>query len=100
MRLQQDLGMANRSLVDAIRNRLIGGIIAGVGVIALIAYLVSRSGFFGVIRLVVLIVGGLILGSAQLKMGATRHSMTELTSGVATAQTKLDDLKAQQPTET
>jgi len=97
MRLKQDLGRANGNLESATRNRIVGGVILLIGIVALIGFLAGHSQLVGVIAAAGLLIGGAVLIRALMKIGGTRRSIVTMTDSVANAQTKLDDLKAQSP---
>ena len=95
MRLEQDLSMAKGALDDATRNRIVGGVILLIGIMALIARFVISSQFVAAIAVVGLCIGGLVFIKALVKIGGARHSIDTITDKVANAQAKLDELKAQ-----
>lgn len=98
MRLERDLNQAQRSLDTTTRNRLIGGVIALLGLLALIGFLIKGGGFLAFLAVAGLGIGGFVFIQALLKIRAERCSMTTMTGGVADAQTNLTELEAQQPT--
>jgi len=98
MRLELDLGRAQRSLEGAIRNRAVGGVVAVIGMMSLIGFLVLRSQFTGAIAAAGLFIGGLVLIMALKRIGGIRRSIVTTTSGIANARAKLAELKAQPST--
>ncbi len=98
MRLEQDLRQVKMRFAGATRNRVIGGVLLLVGVLALIGYLTGGSGFVGFIAAAGLLVGGWMFIKAQVKMGGTRHAIDTMTDSVAGARTNLTELEAQPPT--
>jgi len=88
MRLEQDLGRAKENLKSATRNRIVGGVILLIGMIALIQFNVA-------VGVVVLLIGGWVFVRAFVKMGQERHSIDTITDRIANASTKLAELKAQ-----
>ena len=97
MRLEQDLGRVKRNLDGAARNRMVGGVVLLIGLLALIGFFVMRSQFLAVIAAAGLFIGGLVFIRALVKIGGAHHSMDMITDRVANAQANLDDLKAQPP---
>ena len=97
MRLKQDLGRAKGNLESATRNRIVGGVILLIGLIALVGRFVVNSQFVTAIAVVGLFIGGAVLIRALMKIGGAHHSIDTMTAKVANAQTNLDDLKAQAP---
>ena len=95
MRLEQDLGMAKGDLDGAARNRIVGGVVLLIGLLALIGFFVRGSQFVAVIAAAGLFIGGLVFIRALVKMGGAHRSMDTITDGVANARAKLDELKAQ-----
>ena len=95
MRLEQDLGMAKGALDGATRNRIVGGAVLLIGLLALIGFFMRGSQFVAVIAAAGLFIGGLVLIRALVKMGGAHRSIDTLTDRVATAQATLDELKAQ-----
>jgi hypothetical protein len=90
MRQEQQLRQARGNLKDATRNRIIGGVILLIGLIALIKISVP-------IGVVVLLIGGWVFVRAFVKMGQERRSIDTSTDRVTNASDKLDELKAQPP---
>ena len=88
MRLEQDLGRAKGNLKSATRNRIVGGVILVIGVIALIQFNVA-------IGVVGLLVGGWLFIGALGQIGKERRSIDTITARVTNARAKLADLKAQ-----
>jgi Flp pilus assembly protein TadB len=95
MRLEQDLGRAKGNLDSATRNRIVGGVVLLIGLLALIGFFVMRSQFVAVIAAAGLLIGGWVFIRALMKIGGTRRSIDTMTDKVANAQAKLDELKAQ-----
>jgi len=98
MRLELDLGRVKGNLDGATRNRIVGGVLLLIGLLALIGFFVRGSQFVAVIAVTGLFIGGLVFIRALVKIGGTRRSIDTITDSVANAQAKLDDLKAQPPT--
>ena len=90
MRSERRLGQDKGNLRSATRNRIVGGVILLIGVIALILFNVA-------IGVVVLLIGGWVFVRAFVKMGQERRSIDTSTDRVTDASDKLDDLKAQTP---
>jgi len=88
MRLEQQLGRAKGNLKSATHNRIYGGVILLIGMIALIKFNVA-------IGVVVLLVGGWVFVSALAKIGQERRSIDRITDRVTDASAKLAELKAQ-----
>ena len=97
MRLKQDLSRAKGNLESATRNRIVGGVMLLIGVLALIGFIARGSQFVAVIAVAGLFIGGAVLIRALMKIGGAHHSIDTMTGKVANAQTQLDDLKAQPP---
>jgi hypothetical protein len=97
MRLEQELRRFNGNLAGATRNRIVGGVILLIGVLALIGFFVGGSGFLAFVAAAGLLIGGWIFIRAQVKMGGTRRSITTTTDGVTGARANLTELEAQSP---
>jgi hypothetical protein len=97
-RLEQDLRWSKVSLAGAARNRIIGGVILLIGILALIAYLTGGSGFVGFIAAAGLLIGSWMFIKAQVKIGGARRSITTITDSVTGARDNLTELEAQPPT--
>lgn len=95
MRLEQELRRFNVNLTGEARNRIIGGVILLIGVLALIGFWVVGSGFLALVAAASLLVGGWIAIRAQVKMGGTRRSITRVTDSVTGARTDLTELEAE-----
>ncbi len=98
MRLEQDLSRAKGSLEGATRNRMIGGIVLLIGIIALIGFLLSGSQVIAVIAAAGLLIGGPVFYIALQKVGWARRSTDAMTAKVTSARSKLEELKAQAAT--
>jgi Flp pilus assembly protein TadB len=98
LRLERDLGRAKGDLSDVIRNRIVGGVIVAIGLLALIAFFVTGSQFAAVIAAISLIIGGLVLIRALVKIGGARRSIDTITDRVVGAQATLTELEGQPPT--
>jgi len=96
-RLEQDLGTAKWALNGATRNRIVGGVVLLIGLLALIGFLAKGSQFLAVVAAAGLFIGGLVLIRALVKIGGAHRSIDTITDNVANAQAKLDDLTAQPP---
>ena len=90
MRSERRLGQDKGNLRSATRNRIVGGVILLIGVIALILFNVA-------IGVVVLLIGGWVFVRAFVKMGQERRSIDTSTDRVTDASDKLDELKTQTP---
>jgi Flp pilus assembly protein TadB len=90
MQRERELGRAKGDLRTATRNRIIGGVILLIGMIALIQVNVA-------IGVVVLLIGGWVFVRAFVKMGRERRSVDTSTDRVANASAELDELEAQPP---
>ncbi len=88
MRLEQDLGRSEGNLKSATRNRIVGGVILLIGMIALIQFNVA-------IGVVALLIGGWVFIRARGQIGQERRSIDTLTDRVTNASTKLAEFKAQ-----
>ena len=88
MRSERRLGQDKGNLRSATRNRIVGGVILLIGVIALIVFNVA-------IGIVVLLIGGWVFVRAFVKMGQERRSIDTSTDRITDASAKLDELKAQ-----
>ncbi len=95
MRLELDLGRVKGNLDGATRNRIVGGVVLLIGLLALIGSFVMRSQFLAVIAAAGLLIGGLVFIRALVKIGGAHRSIDTMTDKVANAQAKLDDLKVQ-----
>jgi len=95
MRLEQDLSMVKGALDDATRNRIVGGVILLIGIMALIARFVISSQFIAAIAVIGLFIGGAVLIRALVKIGGTRRSIDTITAKVVNARAKLAELTAQ-----
>ena len=95
MRLEQDLSRVKGNLDGATRNRIVGGVVLLIGMIALIGFFVMRSQFVAVIAAAGLLIGGWVFIRALVDIGGARHSIDTIAAKVANAQAKLDELKAQ-----
>ena len=90
MRLEQQLGQAKRSLKSATRNRIVGGVILLIGMIALIQSNVP-------IAIAGLLIGGWVFIRALVKMVQERRSIDRITDGVTNMRAKLAELIKAQP---
>ncbi len=97
MRLKQDLGQVKGNLDGATRNRIVGGVVLLIGLLAIIGFFVTGSQFLAVVAAAGLFIGGLVFIRALVKMGGAHRSIDTMTAQVANAQAKLDDLKTQPP---
>jgi len=95
MRLKQDLGQAKGNLNGATRNRIIGGVLLLIGLLALIGFFVMGGQLVAFTAAAGLLIGGLVLIRSLVKIGGMHRSIDTITDKVANAQTKLDDLEAQ-----
>jgi Flp pilus assembly protein TadB len=95
MRLERDLERAKGNLKSATRNRVVGGVILLIGMIALIGHLVISSKFIVVIAIAGLFVGGWVFIRALVKVAREHRSIDTITDRVANASAKLTELKAQ-----
>ena len=95
LRLEQDLRRAKGDLGDVIRDRIVGGVLVVIGLLALIAFFVKGSQVVAVIAVISLIIGGLVLIKALVKIGGARRSINTMTDGVAGAQATLTELEGQ-----
>jgi hypothetical protein len=98
LRLNHHLSRAEGDLRDVIRNRSVGGVMVVIGLLALIAFFVKGSQFAAVIAVIGLIIGGLVLIRALVKIGETRRSINTITDGIVGAQATLTELEGQLPT--
>ena len=87
MRLERQLGQSKGNLESATRNRIVGGVILLIGMIALIQFNVA-------IGVVGLLVGGWVFIRARGQIGQERRSIDTITDRVTNARRKLADLKA------
>ena len=88
MRSERRLSQAKMGLKSATRNRIVGGVILLIGMIALIQFNVA-------IGVVGLLVGGWVFVRALAKIGQVRRSIDTITDRVTNARAKLAELKAQ-----
>ena len=95
MRLELDLGRVKGNLDGATRNRIVGGVVLLIGLLALIGFFVRGSQFVAAIAAAGLFIGGLVFIRALVKIGGAHHSIDTITDKVANAQTTLDELKEQ-----
>ena len=82
-RLERDLGQVKRNFKGATRNRIVGGALILIGVLALIGFLMNGGQFVAFIAVVCLFVGGLMFIRAWGKMKVARLSIDTMTDGVA-----------------
>jgi hypothetical protein len=97
MRLEQELRRVNVNLAGATRNRIVGGVLLLIGVLALIGFLAGGSGFVAFIAAAGLLIGGWMFVKAQVKMGGTGRAIHTITDRVTDAQANLTELEAQPP---
>lgn len=97
-RLEQELRRFKGSLAGATRNRIVGGVILLIGVLALIGFFAGGSRFVAFIAAAGLLIGGLMFIRAQVKMGGTHRSINTMADGVTDARAILTELEAQPPT--
>jgi hypothetical protein len=95
MRLEQDLGRVKGNLDGATRNRIVGGVVLLIGLLALIGFFVMDSQFLAMVAAACLFIGGLVFIRALVKSGGAHRAIDTITDKVASAQTTLDELKAQ-----
>jgi hypothetical protein len=88
MRLEQQLHQSKGNLRSATRNRIVGGVILVLGIIALIQFNVA-------IGVVGLLIGGWVFIKALLTVGQQRRSVDSITDRVTHASDRLDELQAQ-----
>jgi hypothetical protein len=88
MRLEQQLGRAKGNLKSATRNRVVGGVMLPIGMIALIQFSVA-------IGVVGMFIGGWVFIRARGQIGQGRRSIDTITDRVTNARAKLAELKAQ-----
>ena len=86
--LERDLGRDKGNLKSATRNRIVGGVILLIGVIALVQIHVAVGG-------VILLIGGAVFIRALVKMGQERRSIDTITDRVTKARAEQAGLKAQ-----
>ncbi|MBN1450669.1 MAG: hypothetical protein JW963_06605 [Anaerolineales bacterium] len=98
LRLEQNLNQAKRKFKGETRNRMIGGVLLLIGLLALIGFLVNGNQFFAFIAAAGLFIGGLVFVSALVKRGGARRSMNTITDRVTSAQATLTELEGQPPT--
>jgi hypothetical protein len=95
MRLERDLGRAKVNLDGATRNRIVGGVVLLIGLLALIGFFVMGSQFAAIIAAAGLLIGGLVFIKALVTIVGAHRSIDTITDQVANAQAKLDEIKAQ-----
>lgn len=95
MRLEQDMRQIKGSFAGATRNRIIGGVLLLIGVLALIGFLTGGSGFVGFIAAAGLLIGGWMFIKAHIKIGGTRRAIHTMTGGITDARANLEGLEAQ-----
>lgn len=95
MRLEQDLSRANGNLDGATRNRIVGGIVLLIGLLALIGFLAMGSQFLAMVAAACLFIGGLVFVTALVKIGGAHRAIDTITDKVTNAQATLDEIKAQ-----
>jgi hypothetical protein len=88
MRLERQLVRAREDLKGATRNRIVGGVVLLIGMIALIQSNV-------VIAVAGLLIGGWVFIRARGQIGQERRSIDRITDRVTDARAKLAELKAQ-----
>ncbi|MBN2006965.1 MAG: hypothetical protein JXA21_26685 [Anaerolineae bacterium] len=98
-RLERDMGRVRQELRNGARNRIVGGLLLLIGVVALIGYFAEGSLLVALIAGAGFLIGALVLIKSLLKIGGARHKMDRMTDGVTKAQAKLNDLEAQSPVE-
>ena len=97
MRLEQDLRRTKGNLAGATRNRIIGGALLLLGVLALIGSLTGDSGFLAFVAAASLLAGGWVFVKAQIKRGDARRSIDTMNDDVTGARANLTELEAQSP---
>lgn len=97
-RLEQDLHRVKERFAGATRNRIIGGVLLLISVLALIGFLLENSRFVAFIAAASLLIGGWMFIKAQAKIGRTRRAIHTMTGGVTDARANLAELEAQPPT--
>jgi len=97
IRLEQKLRRFKGNLAGATRNRMVGGVILLIGVLALIGFFVGGSKFLAFVAAAGLSIGGLVFIMTQVKIGGTRRAITTTTDGVTDARANLTELEAQSP---
>ena len=95
LRLEQDLGRVKGNLDGATRNRIVGGVILLIGLLALIGFFVMDSQLLAMVAAAGLFIGGLVFIRALVKISGAHRSIDTITGKVASAQATLDELKAQ-----
>jgi Flp pilus assembly protein TadB len=88
MRQEQQLGRAKGNLESATRNRIVGGVILLIGMLALIQFNVA-------IGVVGLLIGAWVFIRAVRQIGQEHRSIDTITDRVTNATAKLAELKAQ-----
>jgi peptidoglycan/LPS O-acetylase OafA/YrhL len=97
VRLEQDLGRAKHDLTVAIRDLTAGGGVLLIGIIALIVYFVLGTQCTVAIAAAGLVIGGLMVIVALVKIRGAHRSIDTITDEVAHARAELEGLKAQLP---
>ncbi|MBN1249518.1 MAG: Rab5-interacting family protein [Anaerolineae bacterium] len=97
MRLEQDLRRTKGNLTGATRNRIVGGVMLLIGVLALIGSLTGDSGFLAFVAAVALLGGAIVFIRAQIRTGDARRSIDTMTDDVTGARANLTELEAQSP---
>jgi hypothetical protein len=87
-RLERQLGQARENLKSATRNRIVGGVMLPIGMIALIQFSVA-------IGVVGLLIGGWVFIRARGQIGQERRSIDRIMDRVTNTRAKLAELKAQ-----
>ena len=89
-RLDRDLGRSKGNLKSATRNRIVGGVILLIGLIALIQFNVAMG-------VVGLLIGGWVFIRARGQIGQERRSIDRITGRVTNTRAKLAELIKAQP---
>jgi len=95
LRLEHSLRRAKGDLSGVIRNRSVGGVMVVIGLLALIAFFVKGSQFAAFIATISLIIGGLVLIRALVKIGGAHRSINAMTDEIVGAQATLSELEGQ-----
>jgi len=91
MRLGWDLCRVKRDLKSATNNFITGGVILLIGITAFIVHILFGTPY--IIAVVGLFIGGLMVGTALVKIRGARHSIDTVTDKVTDAQAEFDVLQ-------
>lgn len=94
--IESDLSLVKRELYNAACNRILGGLLLLIGVLALMGFLTEGGQFVAVIAGAGLFIGTLVLIRSLVKIGEARRTMNTMTEDrYRRADWQLDNLQGQ-----